>query len=493
LGATRGRIIRQLLIESLVLAGLGGGLGVVLAVTLKDYFRVFVPVTHLPVVLEFPVDEWVLLFTLLVSVCAGLIFGLAPAWQTARQSSWGNLTESSRGTTPGARSHRLRGLLVISEVALALIALTGAGLFLHSFQRARTMDPGFQTANVLLASLNLSEQGYTREEGKLFLRRARERIEAIPGVKVASFAEDVPLGFDGGSWEYVQVPGYLPQRGENMTMLRNPVAPRYFELMGIPLVDGREFTEHDDTNAPAIMVINETFARRYLAGQHPVGRTVRAWGKDWMIVGVARDIKYTTLNERPQPYFYVPLAQIYRPELGLGLHVRTIGPPAGVLPAVRRELRAIDPTVQIFETLTLSDYIGAAWFAQKIAATLLTTLGGLSLLLAAIGLFSVVAYAVNQRTHEIGIRMALGARAADVVRMILRDGLKLALNGMVVGLVASFGLTPLVASQLLGVGATDPYTFVGVSALLLAVVACACFIPARRAARVDPMVALRND
>jgi hypothetical protein len=213
-----------------------------------------------------------------------------------------------------------------------LLALVGAGLFLNSFHHAKRIDPGFNPSNVLLAALNLSEQGYDREQGKLFLRRLRERVEALPGVRAVSYAEDVPLGFDGGAWEDVQVPGYVPQRGENMKVYRNPVAPRYFDLMRIPLVEGRDFTDRDDAQALPVTIVNETFARRFYSGQPPLGRKLRAWGKEWTVVGVVKDIKYQSLGESPQPYFYLPLEQFYRANLGLALHLRTDGRPKASCP-----------------------------------------------------------------------------------------------------------------------------------------------------------------
>jgi predicted permease len=491
LGATRGRTIRQLLTESLLLALLGGILGVGVASNLTGYFRVFVPATHLPAAFDFALDGWALAFTFAVSVAAALIFGLAPALHAVGANAQASLRENSRGSTEGARSHRLRGVLVVSEVALALLTLITAGLFLNSFQHAKRIDPGFDPSNVLLASLNLSEQGYSRDQGLFFLRRARERIEALPGVRTVSFAEDVPLGFDGGSWEDLHVQGYSPQRGESMKVYRNPVAPRYFELMRIPLIIGREFTGNDQPQSLPVAIVNETFVRRFLSDSPALGHTFNARGRDWTIIGVVKDIKYQGLTESPRPYFYMPIEQVFQPDLGLGLHVRTEGTPERLLPAVQRELRTIDPSLPIFEALPLSDYIGAAWFPQKVAAVLLSVLSALALVLAALGLFSVMAYTVSQRTQEIGIRMALGARITDVMRLVVAQGLGLALLGIGIGLGGSFALTPLMASQLPGVSPTEPLIFFAVSILLVLVAVAACWLPAHRAAKVDPMAALR--
>jgi predicted permease len=494
LGASRPRVIGQFLLESLLLAGLGGLAGVLLAGQMASWLRFFIPATNLPLVLDFPPDSAVLLFTLSISVLVGLLFGLAPALQTIRNGRLSGLKDSGRGAIGGTRSDRLRGILVISEVALALIVLIGASLFLESFRHAKQIDPGFDPSHVLLAPLDLSEAGYSTEQGTLLMRHLRDRIETLPGVRAVSFATAVPLGFSPGSWAGdVQVGGYVPRRGEDMRVRWNPIWPGYFDLMRIALIEGRDFTERDDSQTQPVAIINETFARRFFRGQEPVGRQLGVWGTVCTVVGVVKDIKYRNLGETPQPYFYRPMQQVWGPNTEFWLHVRTVGPPLQLLPELRRELRSVDPRVHAFEVFTLSDYIGAAWFAQKIGAALLGVLGTLALLLAALGLFSVMAYSVSQRTQEIGIRMALGAQMIDVFRPVVGQSLRLAMAGIGLGLVLSFALTRLVASQLLGVSATDPLIFVGVSCLLCAVALAASIIPARRAIKVDPLIALRTE
>jgi predicted permease len=503
LGASRRRVIGQLLLESLLLAGLGGLAGVLLARQMGSWLRFFIPATDLPLALDFPPDSAVLLFTLSISVLVGLLFGLAPALQTIRTGRSSGLKDSGRGTIGGTRSDRLRGILVMSEVALSLVVLIGASLFLESFRHAKQIDPGFDPSHVLLVPLNLAEAGYSTEQGTLFMRHLRDRIETLAGVRAVSFATAVPLGLTLGSLNHeLQVGGYVPRRGEDMHVSWNPISPGYFDLMRIALIEGRDFTERDDSRSPPVAIINETFARRFFPGQEPVGRQLHLdrqahlgaeGGWDLTVVGVVKDIKYRGLDETPQPYFYMPMQQAGGPDAEFGLHVRTVGPPLQLLPELRRELRSIDPRVHAFEVFTLSDFIGAAWFAQKIGAALLGVLGTLALLLAALGLFSVTAYSVSQRTQEIGIRMALGAQAVDVFRPVVGQSLRLAMAGIGIGLVLSFALTRLVASQLLGVSATDPLIFVGVSCLLCAVALAASIIPARRAIKVDPLIALRAE
>ena len=494
LGASRSRVIGQLLLESLLLAGLGGAAGVLLAGRMAGWLQFFIPATYLPIALNFPPDSAALAFTLAISLLAGLLCGLIPALQIVRHGKFGSLKDSGRGAIGDARSHRLRGGLVISEVALALVVLIGASLFLESFQHAKRTDLGFDPSHVLLAGIDLSEQGYSTEQGKLFMRHVRDRMEALPGVRAVSFGH-APLGFDRDrdNSASVQIEGYLPRRGEDITVYWAQVWPGYFDLLRIGLTEGRDFTDRDDSQAPPVVIISEAFAHRFFRGQEPVGRKLRLWGTEWTVVAVVKDIKYHSLSESPQPYFYLPMQQIWEPHTGTGLLVRTEGSPEQILPALQRELRSVDPRVNLFVVFALRDFIGASWFVQKVAASFLGVLGTLALLLAALGLFSVMAYTVSQRTQEIGIRMALGAQTLDVLRPVLGQALRLAVVGVGIGLVLSFALTRLVASQLLGVSATDPLTFVGVSCLLCTVALAASFIPARRATRVDPLIAMRAE
>jgi predicted permease len=308
-----------------------------------------------------------------------------------------------------------------------------------------------------------------------------------------SYAEDVPLGFSKGSWETLEVEGYTPQQSENMKIYRNMVAPGYFDMMRIALVAGRDFTENDSDYQHAVAIVNEAFARRFFAGGEAIGHRFHAWGTTMTVVGVAKDTRYHQRRGSQEAYFYVPFREFYRPSTGMALHIRTAGTPEAMLPAVRRELAAIDPTVAIFETTSLEDYISASTYTQKTAATLLSVLGSLALLLASLGLYSVVAYSIAQRTQEIGIRMALGAQRGDILKLVVGQGMALAVAGVATGVVAALGFTRLLSSELFGISATDPVTFAGVAALLGGVALVASYVPAQRAARVDPIVALRYE
>lgn len=492
LGASGSRVIGQLLRESLLLAGLGGAVGVALAGQMAGWLQFFIPATHLPVELNFPPDSTVLAFAFAISLLAGLLCGLIPALQIVRHGRSGSLKGGARGAVGDARVNRLRGALVIAEVALALVVLIGASLFLESFQHAKRTDLGFDPSNVLLVGMDLSQAGYSTEQGKLFMRDLRDRVEAMPQVQAVSFGH-APLGFDRDNSASVQVDGYLSRDGEDMKGLWAQVWPGYFDLMRIGLVEGRDFSDRDEAQALPVVIVNEAFAQRFFAGQEPVGRKLRLGGGERTVIAVVKDIKYHSLSESPQPFLYLPMQQAWEPNTGIGLLVRTEGAPEQIVPALQRELRSVDPSVNLDVVFALSDFISASWFVQKVAASLLGVLGTLALLLAALGLFSVMAHTVAQRTQEIGIRMALGAQVTDVFRPVLGQALRLTMVGVGIGLALSFALTRLVASQLLGVSATDPLTFVGVSCLLCAVALAASYLPARRATQVDPMVALRAE
>ncbi|MGA2591786.1 MAG: ABC transporter permease [Bryobacteraceae bacterium] len=492
LGAGRMQLVQQLLTESLVLAVLGAVAAIPLYLWMAQALGYMVPPGALPVALEVPWNADILGFTILVCMVACVVSGVAPALHTSR-TDLNEVLKAGAGRTgsAGARSAGMRRLLVIGEVALALVAIIGAGLFARSFQMAQRINPGFDARNVLVSQLYLSTAGYSVPQRKLFCRRLRERLESQPGVLAATYADMVPLGFDTGPWEDLQIEGYVPGPSENLKIYRNLVAPGYFGLMRIPLLDGRDFTEHDDEKSQPAMIVNESFVRRFFAGRNPIGRRVHGWGDWFTVVGVAKDSKYHTPDEAPKPYFYVPFRQVYREDLAIAIYVRTAGDPTQALPLVRQEIRGIDPKVAMFDAMPLTEFISASLFAQKMAATLLAVLGVVALVLAAVGLYSVMAYSISQRTREVGIRMALGARPASVLALTIREGMGMTAVGLLVGIVAALAVTRLASGLLVNVSATDPLIFGGAALFLAMVALAASYIPARRATRVDPNVALR--
>jgi predicted permease len=401
------------------------------------------------------------------------------------------LKEGGRGGSSGEHSHRFRGLLVTSEVALAVVALVGAGLFLKSFQTARSMDPGFKPEGVALARFDFSTAGYDARQTDSFCRRLREELERQPGVTAVSYDDSAPLGFGGGNWETLEVEGYVPGSNENMKIYRDLVSPGYFETMKIPLVDGRDFDLRDDATSLKVMIVNQEFVRRFLANRSVIGRRVHGWGEWFTIVGVAKDSKYHRVTESPQPYFYIPIRQIFRPEYGLTFDVRTSGSVNEAIAALRRGAAVIDPALTIFDAEPMTEYVAASLFGAKIAASLLSVLSGLGLLLAAIGLYSVMAYAVAQRTREIGIRVTLGAQPRDIMRLAVRQGIAFAAAGLVVGSLAAAALARVVATMLVGVGPADPLVYAAATAFTVFVTLASAAIPTWRALRVDPAVALR--
>jgi predicted permease len=491
MGARPMRLIQQLLTETLLLAVAGSVCGLELANLLGDALRWLLPAVAMPAMLQPPLDGQVLAFTMALAFGVAILAGLAPALHASRANVNEMLKEGGRSGSSGGHSHRLRGLLVTSEVALAVVALVGAGLFLKSFQTARTMDPGFKPEGVALARFDFSTAGYDARQTDGFCRRLREELERQPGVTAVSYDDSAPLGFSGGNWETLEVEGYVPGSNENMKIYRDLVSPGYFETMKIPLVDGRDFDLRDDPTSLKVMIVNQEFVRRFLANRSVIGRRVHGWGEWFTIVGVAKDSKYHRVTESPQPYFYIPIRQIFRPEYGLTFDVRTSGSVNEAIAALRREAGAIDPALTIFDAQPMTEYVAASLFGAKIAASLLSVLSGLGLLLAAIGLYSVMAYAVVQRTGEIGIRVTLGAQPRDIMRLVVRQGIGFAAVGLIVGSLVASVLARVVAAMLVGVGPADPLVYAAATGFTVFVTLASAAVPAWRALRVDPAVALR--
>ena len=493
-GAARSRLVRQWLTESVLLALVGGAIGLLFALWGEGLFRMFVPQSNLPVGYNSGLDARTVGYVLLLTVATGLVFGMAPALHAARASLNEALKEGGRSGATGGMAGRLRASLVVAEVALALLLLAGAGLCLVGSRRARQIDPGFDPNHTLLAGLRIGMNGYDEPRGLVFYRQLRARLAEAPGVEEAALASWFPLGFEGGPSLWVNVEGYARAPNENMDVPYSIVSPRYFAAMRIPFRTGRDFTDQDDARAPGAVVINETMAERFWPGQNPLGRRLTMWGgqKKVEVVGVVKNGKYRSLIEPPRPFMYLPYQQGVW-DLNLGVVLRAGGDPRALVGTLRREVGALDPGVALWSTLPMSDYVQASFLVSRLATTLLASLGVIALLLAAIGLYGVMAYDVNQRTTEMGVRMALGAQPGDVVRMVVLQGLRLVATGLALGLAGAWIAGNALAHFLPGVSARDPVTITAATALLVGVALLAAWLPARRAARTDPMIALRAE
>ena len=492
MGASRNRLIRQMLSESLVLAVAGGIGGILLALWGANLLSFFTPATkHLPIGLTLGVDKTVLAFTLVLSIATGMIFGLVPAWRGSRTNLNDSLKSAAYSAGTRAATHRLRDALVISEVVLATVLLVCAGLLLRSMRNAEAAGPGFNTNHVALAAFDLRTSGYTGEEATLYYGRLLEKIRTLPGVESASLERFVPLWFTGRSYSPVEVEAYTPTKGEDMNVDLNMIGSDYLRTLQIPLISGRDFSEQDRAGAPKVVIVNETMAKRFWPGQDATGHRLRLWD-DWRtVVGVARDIKYHRINEPPQSFLYIPALQTHGTDANI--LVRSQLPTATVVNGVRGAAMSLDSKVQPLEADDLSTLLHSSMFANRTAASLASVLGALGLLLAALGIYGVLSYSVSQRFREIGIRVALGAQKGHVLRLVVGKGLQLAIFGAVAGAAAALLVTRAMSNLLFGVSATDPLTFVAVALGVTFVAALAAYLPARRAMRVDPMVALRYE
>jgi predicted permease len=490
-GAGRSRIIRQLMTETFLLVAGGAVLSVLLVVWMERSLNRLLPTVDFPFDLRAGLSLSTLGFTLLVVLVVTLAAGLIPALISIRGNLSQTLNEGGRSGIGGTRTHRLRGLLVGVEVALAMVALISAGLFLRSFGNASRIEPGFNTRNVSVSQFYLSNAGYTADEQRSFCRRLRERMEAVPGVTGVTYSDFVPLTSPGTSPEdQLVVEGYVPAPSEQMLIHRATVPPGYFDFMGIRLIEGRDFTERDESGAGAVMIVNETFAQHFFGEAPPIGRTIHISGTNVTVIGEVKDSKYDTPMQAPVPYFYVPFQQVFAPGLNFSMLIKTSGDPMAVISDLRREALALNQDA-FFHSVRLEDAVGYSLYPQKVAATLLTATATLCLLLAAVGLYSVMSYAISQRTQEIGVRMALGASHFKVLQMVARESVLLTLPGLVLGVGAALVALRFFVSMLVGVSATDPLTFLGASLFLMAVALLASYLPARRALKIDPMIALR--
>jgi putative ABC transport system permease protein len=492
LGANRFRVVRQLLTESLLLAAAGGVLGFLLAIWLAKLTAAIKLPIDVPLATELHVDARVFIFACLVSLGAGLLFGLLPAWQ-ATKADLGQALKNDASFGSPHRS-RLKSGLIVLQVALSLALLVGGGLMLRALRQAQTIDLGYDPRRAIEMSFDLRLQGYDSAKGREFQKSLLERVRALPGVESAGAANIIPVDLHISS-EPIFIEGREPTRlAEAPRALTSNITPGYFQAMNTRLLRGRDFAEDDDDKAARVAIINETFARRFWPGEDPIGKRFALGGPEspkMQVVGVAQDGKYTGLNENRWPFVYRPQWQ-YRVG-ATTIVVRAESDSQKMIALVRGELQQLDPNMPVASARTLVERLSAPLLPARIVASALGGFGLLALLLAAIGIYGVMSYAVSKRTREIGVRMALGAQRGDVLRLVMGQGTALTLIGVAIGLLAAFGLTRLMKSVLFGVSATDPLTYAGVAALLTCVALLACYIPARRATRVDPMIALRSE
>lgn len=491
LGASRTRLIRQLLTESLMLGLLAGALGIFCAYWAKSALVSFMP-PFLTRNLDFSLDGRVLFYTFALAVVATLLFGLVPALQASRGDSIVALKDRTGAPTGSARWYGLRGILVMVQVALSMIALVGAGLFVHSLSNAEQIDPGFEVQHEMVMFLNPGAQHYQQAQAEALYRDLVQRLDGLPMISAAALSDNFPLG--GGLQRTTFTDGVNTKdpRNGKLTPIAN-VSPGFFDAAGIPLLEGRGFTESDDASARQVAVVNQAAAQTFWPGKDPIGQHLHFLGETWVptVVGVVKTVKYGTLGEPPQPIVYLPLKQYYQD--AVILYVRTKGDPAKAVPAVRSALHSLAPSVPPLFVQTMPQVLVDSLQAPRMGAELLGTFGLLALILAAIGTFGVMSYSVSQRTNEIGIRMALGAEPGNVMRLVLANGMAMVIAGIAAGLALSMLLAKSMGALLYGIGMFDAPSFLSTAALLILVALGACYIPARRAMRVDPIVALRYE
>jgi putative ABC transport system permease protein len=500
MGASRWRVTRQLITESLLLSLAGGALGLLFAwASLGPLLKL--STTSVPAVFAVSLDRWVLSFTLVVSVATGLLFGIVPALRTAKLDLRETLNESSRGSTSGPGHHRIRGALVAAEIAMAMLLLVGSGLLLRSFSRLQDVPPGFQADHLLVADLPLSQGTYAKPEQRFeFFDRLVERAKSLPGVRSAGAASFLPVSGGGGLLHF-NISGRPPKSPHDYTAAGyRTITPNYFETLGMPLEQGRFFTAGDTEKAPAVVVINAAMARTYFPGENPLGKRMQIGATPvsdvpWMeVVGVVGDVRQG-LDLDPKAEMYLPYRQADQliPVFQLSIVLRTAADPMLEASALRSALAEIDPNQPLVRVRTMEENMAATVAQPRFRTWLIGIFAALALVLAGVGVYGVMSYTVTQRTSEIGIRVTLGAQPEDVFRIVVGEGLRLALAGVGVGILAALALTRLLRSFLYGVSAYDPLTFGAVTMILTLVAVAASFFPARRATLVDPMVALRYE
>ena len=493
LGASPARLIRQHLTESILLAVIGGALGLLIAFWMVDLLLSFAP-PGTPRIEEVAIDSGVLVFTLGIALLTGVAFGLAPALLASRTDFNSALKEGGRDTSATSRGARVRSALVVSEVALALMLLIGAGLLIKSFVNLQRVDPGFNPKNVLRVDITIPRTRYTEPiRSAAFYKQLLDRVSTLSGVEYAGAVSSLPLSGSGTDANFA-IEGQPPSEPDRQPVAwYSSITPGYFRALGIRLLKGRELTERDSADGPKVVIISETMARRYFPDSEALGkRLMFGGGKDLReIVGVVSDVKYFGLSVDSRPSMYFPHAQ--NPARGMSVVVRTKGDPLTLAAAIRGEVSTLDRDLAVSNVMSMEELVGVSLAAPRFTLLLLGAFAAVAMLLAAIGVYGVVSYSVTQRSHEIGVRMALGARVSDVLKLVVGQGMKLVLGGVGLGLIAAYAMTRAMESLLFGVSATDVTTFASTALLLAGVALGACLVPARRATKVDPMESLRYE
>lgn len=490
LGATRFQLIKQMLTESLLLGIVGGSLGLILSFWINDFVAKFKLPTDIPIMFNLAIDWRVISFTFALSIFTGIFFGLLPALQASKTDLIAALKDE---TSIGKFSRSwLRNLLVIAQIALSLLLLVSSGLIIHGLQKAQTLRPGFEPSNVASVSFDLTLQGYDKEKGKVFYSKAIELAKSLPSIESATLVNSLPLSLDFSSTA-IYIEGQTIAKSTDLPLaVPYNVYPEYFQTMGVSL-RGRDFTENDKNEDSRVAVVNETFARRFFSGEDAIGKRFNFSGPEnpyWTIIGVCADGKYNSLNEEQKLAIYLPMLRNYTAPVTL--IIKTKSNPENVLASLREKLQTLDPALPFYDAKTLKQHLNLPLFPAKIAATILSSFAILALILAAIGIYGTMSYVVSQRSREMGIRIALGAKTSDILKMIVGQAMKLVVVGLVLGLIAAYSLTQFLSSLLYGVSATDPLTFIIVLVLLTLIALVACLVPAIRAAKTDPMVVLRQ-
>jgi macrolide transport system ATP-binding/permease protein len=492
LGAGRRRVVKQLVTEGLILSVIAAVGGILVAYWCRNLLVLAFPSPAPGIIVDLPGEiDWRVL-TLSAAICIGstIIFALVPAIHASNVDLSGALKTEGGGVVGGRGRSRLRSTFVLVQVSLSFVLLAGAGLLLKSLQRMQTASPGFSTHDVILSEIDLSSADYDRERAKIFREQMLDKIRAIPGVESAAWARVQPFSYAPYSSAPITVDGYQAAPDEQPTAEYNEVGEGYFATMGIPLMSGREFTRSDDEKAPLVAIVNETMAAKYWPGKDAIGQRLRVKDKWMQVIGVAKPCKYNTMLEEPKPFFYVPLRQ--NPAVVANVSMRTKQSPASIITPLAEVIHTLDPDLSPLDTITAQEGVDRMSYSQQLAVTLLTVFGGVALVLAAVGLYGVLSYAVSQSTRELGLRMALGAGSADLVRLVMSRGLTLTLAGVALGGIAAVPLTRLMGKLLYKVSPFDPLTFATAFILMILVASTACFLPAWRATRINPARALNN-